>query len=138
MAHETAHIAHRDPLDSVFRGLGLRLAGSALGVNPGLGDVSPLAAHWVDLSYHRAMEARADASGVEYLRASGLRSDGLAGFFGLMAQREGAAGAGAVAAFFSDHPPTTERQALNQGSAQGQTALSPQQWAAVQHMCDRH
>lgn len=133
MAHETAHIARRDPLVALFRGAGIGVVGATLGIHPGFADVSSLAGRLVGLSYSREMERLADANGVAYLQASGLRSDGLAGFFALTDKRS--ASAGTAMEFLSDHPRTTERQKQSPGSSLGESALTPQQWAAVRAMC---
>ncbi|TKC85879.1 M48 family metallopeptidase [Trinickia terrae] len=136
MAHETAHIASRDPLEGLIRSAGISAIAAGLGIDFGLGNVSPLAGQLVRLSYSRDMERAADANGVAYLRASGLRSDGLAAFFASAAKREGAGGDG-VPAFLSDHPDASERQAQNRGSPLGETALNETQWQAVRGFC-RH
>lgn len=131
MAHETAHIAHRDPLRALFRSAGIGLVSAAVGVNVGFGDVSSWAGHLARLSFSRDMERAADADGVAYLQGSGLRSDGLAGFFAKLEQRGGEN----RDAFLSDHPRTADREAQNRGSSLGDSALTPEQWAAVRAMC---
>jgi len=133
MAHETAHIARRDPLVALFRGAGIGVVSTMLGVNLGFADVSSLAGRLVGLSYSRDMERLADANGVAYLQASGLRSDGLAGFFALTDTRNGSAGP--AVEFLSDHPRTVDRQRQSHGSPLGESALTPHEWAAVQAMC---
>ncbi|WP_425194965.1 M48 family metallopeptidase [Paraburkholderia phenazinium] len=135
LAHETGHIASRDPLQGMFRRAGIGLASAMLGFNGWDVDMSSLAGQLVGLSYSRKMESAADAHGVAYLHASGLRSDGLASFFALMAKREGNGG-GAVD-FLSDHPPTIEREQQNQGSPNGEHALTAEQWQAVRQMCEK-
>jgi beta-barrel assembly-enhancing protease len=135
LAHETGHIASRDPLQGMFRQAGIGLVSAMLGVNGWNVDMSSLAGRLVGLSYSRKMESAADAHGVAYLRASGLRSDGLAGFFAVMARREGN-GNGAVD-FLSDHPPTIEREQQSRGSPEGEHALTAGQWLAVRQMCGK-
>ncbi|ASL46401.1 Beta-barrel assembly-enhancing protease [Burkholderia sp. AD24] len=130
MAHETGHIARRDPVVALFRGAGIGLISATLGVNLGFVDVSSLAGRLVGLSYSRDMERLADANGVAYLQASGLRSDGLAGFFALTEKREGSA-----IEFLSDHPRTADREKRSQGSPLGESALTVREWAAVRDMC---
>lgn len=133
MAHETGHIARRDPLVALFRGAGIGVISATLGINFGFGDVSSLAGRLVGLSYSRDMERLADANGVAYLQASGLRSDGLAAFFALSEKQNGSAGD--AIEFLSDHPRTIDREKLNQGSPLGESALTAQQWTAVRTMC---
>lgn len=135
MAHETGHIARRDPMVALFRGAGIGVISATLGINLGFADVSSLAGRLVGLSYSREMERLADANGVAYLQASGLRSDGLAGFFSLTDKRNGSAGA--AVEFLSDHPRTSDREKQSQGSPLGESALTPQEWAAVRSMCGK-
>ncbi|WP_233836966.1 M48 family metallopeptidase [Paraburkholderia sp. ZP32-5] len=140
MAHETGHIARRDPLVSLFRRAGIRAVGATLGFNVGLADASSLAGQLVGLSYSREMERLADANGVAYLQASGLRSDGLAAFFASMeksADKKSGGTSSSVLEFFSDHPRTVDREKLNRGSSLGDSALTPSQWAAVRAMCGK-
>jgi beta-barrel assembly-enhancing protease len=135
MAHETSHIVRRDPLTALFRGAGISLISTTLGINLGFADLSSLAGRLVGLSYSREMERLADANGVAYLQASGLRSDGLAAFFALTEKRSGSAG-GAIE-FLSDHPRTADREKRSEGSPLGESALTMQQWAAVRAMCGK-
>ncbi|RKE36886.1 peptidase M48-like protein [Paraburkholderia sp. BL23I1N1] len=135
MAHETGHIARRDPLTALFRGAGISVISTMFGINLGFADVSSLAGRLVGLSYSRDMERLADANGVAYLQASGLRSDGLAAFFALTEKRSGSASR--AIEFLSDHPRTIDRENRSQGSPLGDSALTAQQWAAVQAMCEK-
>jgi Zn-dependent protease with chaperone function len=139
MAHETGHIARRDPMVALFRGAGIGVISATLGINLGFADVSSLAGRLVGLSYSRDMERLADANGVAYLQASGLRSDGLAGFFALTDTRNDTrnGNAGAAVEFLSDHPRTSDRQKQSQGSPLGDSALTPSEWAAVRSMCGK-
>ncbi|MFM0241845.1 M48 family metallopeptidase [Paraburkholderia phytofirmans] len=123
MAHETGHIARRDPMVALFRGAGIGVISATLGISFGFADVSSLAGQLAGLSYSREMERLADANGVAYLQPSGLRSDGLAGFFALSDKRNGSAGA--AGEFLSDHPRTSDRQKQSQGSPLGESALTP-------------
>ena len=132
MAHETAHIAHRDPIRALVRSTGIRLVTVAVGVNIGFVDMSSFGGQLLRLSFSREMERAADHDGVAYLQASGLRSDGLAAFFAMLGKGDRDAGGGS---FLSDHPRTAEREANNRGSAQGDSALTAQQWEAVRGMC---
>ncbi|WP_429361526.1 M48 family metalloprotease [Paraburkholderia sp. GAS32] len=122
---------------SMFRSAGITLISTTLGIHLGFADVSSLAGRLVGLSYSRDMERLADANGVAYLQASGLRSDGLAAFFALTEKRSGSASASGAIEFLSDHPRTLDREARNQGSPVGESALTAQQWAAVRAMCGK-
>ncbi|MEZ0606540.1 M48 family metallopeptidase [Paraburkholderia sp. IW21] len=135
IAHETGHIARRDPLTALFRGAGISLISTTLGIHLGFADVSSLAGRLVGLSYSRDMERLADANGVAYLQASGLRSDGLAAFFA-STEKRGVSASGAIE-FLSDHPRTIGREQRSQGSPLGERALTAQQWAAIRAMCGK-
>jgi predicted Zn-dependent protease len=139
MAHEAGHIARRDPLVTPFRSAGIRAVGAVLGLNGGFADASSLAGQLVGLSYSREMERAADANGVAYLQASGLRSDGLAAFLASMEKPadKKSAGTSGVLEFFSDHPRTVDREKRSRGSPIGESALTPRQWAAVRAMCGK-
>jgi Zn-dependent protease with chaperone function len=124
MAHETGHIARRDPLVALFDSAGLGVISATLGINLGFANLSSLAGRLVGLSYSREMERLADANGVAYLQASGLCSDGLVAFFALTGKRGDSAGSGEALEFLSDHPRTSEREKDNQGSPLGESALT--------------
>jgi beta-barrel assembly-enhancing protease len=133
MAHETAHIAGHDPLHQLVRNLGIRAIAAMFGVDMGLGNMSSLAGQLVSLSYSRDVERAADQSGVKYLAASGLRSDGLAAFFAALPEHKADGG---VAVFLSDHPLTADREKLNAGSPFGEDAMTHDDWQAVRAMCE--
>ncbi|MDR5739645.1 MULTISPECIES: M48 family metallopeptidase [unclassified Caballeronia] len=132
LAHETAHIANRDPLTGAMRQLGIRAVATMFGVDIGYGDVSSIAGHFLTLSYGREAERAADARGIAYLHAAGLRSDGLAAFLMSMTKREGEF---ALPPFLSDHPRTDDRVRDSQGSSTGDDAMSDAQWRAISKMC---
>lgn len=133
MAHETAHIAGRDPLNQLVRNLGIRAIAAMFGLDLGLGNMSSLAGQLVSLSYSRDVERAADHNGVKYLEASGLRSDGLAAFFATLAAHEDDGG---IPVFLSDHPLTSDREKLSAGSRQGADAMTHGDWQAVRKMCE--
>ncbi|MFT4070269.1 M48 family metallopeptidase [Paraburkholderia sp.] len=139
MAHETGHIARRDPLVTLFRSAGIHAVGALLGFNVGFADASSLAGRLVGLSYSREMERAADANGVAYLQASGLRSDGLAAFFASMEKQadRSSGNTSGLLGFFSDHPRTDDREKRSRGSPLGESALTARQWAAIRAMCDK-
>lgn len=90
-------VPRRDPLVALIRGAGIGVISATLGINAGFADMSSLVGRLAGLSYSREVERLADANGVAYLLASGLRSDGLAVFFAmadaLADKRGGSAGA---------------------------------------------
>jgi Zn-dependent protease with chaperone function len=131
LAHETAHLAHHDPMRAVLRRLGLKMIVTTLGLGNGIGDVAPLAGALLNLSYSRQMEDRADAAALTYLTRAGLKSDGLARFFAMLEKREDKN----VIGFLADHPPTEQRRLEHPGSAVGASAMTVEQWKALQGIC---
>lgn len=132
MAHETAHIASRDPVNEMVRRYGIRMMAALFGLDIGFGNLSSMAGNLASLSYSRDTERTADMHAAEYLHAAGLRSDGLAVFFRRLQAREGQTG---VPDFLSDHPRTKERAAWSAGTPNGADALTEAQWRAVRAMC---
>ena len=131
LAHETAHLAHHDPMQAMLRRTGLRLVATTLGFGNGIGNVAPLAGALLNLSYSRQMEDRADAAALTYLTQAGLKSDGLARFFAMLEKREDKS----VIGFLADHPPTEQRRLEHPGSAVGAPAMTVEQWKALQGIC---
>ena len=132
LAHETGHLAHRDPVTAMIRGLGLGAVAHALGMG---GAVSTnLGEEMIGLAYSRRVEARADRAGVTYLRQAGLRADGLARFF---ARLEAKQGSGGLPPFLADHPPLAEREAATAADATGAAPFGPRRWQAIRAMCGR-
>ncbi|MDE2007843.1 MAG: M48 family metallopeptidase, partial [Rhodospirillales bacterium] len=130
LAHETAHIAHLDPITAAIRGLGLNVLGNALGV--GGGASAPIGGALIGLAYSRDVEARADRSAVVYLRRAGLRADGLARFLARMEARHPDGG---LPPFLADHPPLAQREAAAAAGSAGAPALGPRGWAAPRAVC---
>ena len=129
MAHETGHIARRDPLVALLRRTGVNAFSTTFGVV----DMSSLAGHLVGPSYSREIERLTDANSVACLRASGLRSDGLAEFFAAIDEQD--CGANGVIALLSDHPRTIARETESRRSPLGDSALTAPQRTAVRTMC---
>jgi predicted Zn-dependent protease len=140
LAHEIGHVVNRHPIEGLVRGLGISLIVESL-IGDGadlLGLAADAGAMLIKNSYGREDEAAADAAALEILAAAGLRADGLARFFERLAALEGGTGRPGVAAYFSSHPQTAERQATAaaRAGAGGRAALSPAQWQALQAICE--
>ncbi|MGD9897335.1 MAG: M48 family metallopeptidase, partial [Candidatus Methylacidiphilaceae bacterium] len=132
LAHESAHLAHLDPVVGVIRNVGLSAIAHSLGMG---GALAPkLGTRMLSLAYSRSVEARADRSAAAYLHAAGLRADGLARFFTRLQQLQGS---DILPAFLSDHPPLAQRKTKMADDAAGVAALSPREWAAIRSMCGR-
>jgi len=113
LAHEIAHIRHRDPVRSLGRGMALAVVMSAVSAAAGSAMADRLlgsAGNLTVLSFSRAQEERADA---DALAAVALRYGHVAGadsFFRDMQRRYADAGKpDAVPVFLRTHPATGDR-----------------------------
>lgn len=101
LAHETAHLAHADPLASMIQHQGWGLAAQVMF---GTGVVSSLAQVVPIFAYHRDLERRADAEGGRYMAALGRSPQALAEALHRLAE-------GDSGGWLSTHPATEERAA---------------------------
>jgi Zn-dependent protease with chaperone function len=101
LAHETAHLAHADPLASMIQHQGWGLATQVMF---GTGMVSSLAQVVPIFAYHRDLERRADAEGGRYMAALGRSPQALAEALHRLAE-------GDSGGWLSTHPATEERAA---------------------------
>lgn len=101
LAHETAHLAHADPLAAMIQHQGWGLAAQVLF---GTGMVSSLAQVVPIFAYHRDLERRADADGGRYMAALGRSPQMLAEALHRLAE-------GDSGGWLSTHPATEERAA---------------------------
>lgn len=123
MAHEIAHVAHRDPIVATGRAAVVWLALSLL---PGIGDIGT---HQVisrmtsltSMGFNRAQEAAADAAALETLQAYYGHATGAQALFEVLE----AANPETPPAFLSTHPVNDERiaavQAFQQANSSGRT-----------------
>jgi Zn-dependent protease with chaperone function len=119
IAHEIAHVALRHGTHQASKA---SLASAGLGILGGLlGDSGSDAAQMINvvgglglnaafLKFSRDAEYEADRLGAEIMAASGYDPTAMADFFALL-RAEGARNPGALATFFSSHPPSAEREA---------------------------
>jgi len=114
LAHEVAHIRHRDPLVALGRGVAVM---TALGALTGFGD-GGLAASQVQqagvltmLSFNRDQEREADAEALRTLQAWYGHTTGAADLFAVLARQYAGR---EPPAFFNSHPATGERIATMQ------------------------
>lgn len=109
MAHEIAHIKHRDPIISLGRGLTVYLALSSLvglGDNSGLEQVLGQTGLLTMMSFSREQEAAADRQALLALRRYYGHLNGAADLFEIL-EREYGENKGIT--FFNSHPLTTDR-----------------------------
>jgi len=111
LAHETAHIVHRDVLKQVEQQQEISVIGSILlGQNPNALSqiVAQVLAGGVMARFSRADEKAADDAGLQYMTAAGYDPHGMLDLFQkLLALDKG--GNSAVSQFFADHPGTQDR-----------------------------
>jgi predicted Zn-dependent protease len=134
IAHEVAHVAHRDGTRTVLQGAGLSLLfGMLLGDFVGGGAVVLAGKLILQTRYSREAEAAADSYGVALITKIGGDPRGLAR---LLAQIAGTIHPGPR--ILLDHPETAERVAAIEsmaGSAPARPLLDGAQWAALKNIC---
>ena len=118
LAHEIAHIRHRDPVRSLGRGMALAMVMSAVSAGAGSAVADWLVGSTGNLTvlgFSRAQEARADADALAAVAQRYGHVAGAGTFFGEM-QRRSAEAAGAsgspgesVPVFMRSHPATADR-----------------------------
>lgn len=112
LAHEIAHVRHRDPVASLGRGLALAVVLSAVSAGAGsraadwlLGNAGSLTA----LTFSRAQESRADADALAAVARHYGHVAGADEFFVRMQDRAASRGRNGVPAFMRTHPVTGDR-----------------------------
>ncbi|MBI3992342.1 MAG: M48 family metallopeptidase [Candidatus Lambdaproteobacteria bacterium] len=135
LAHETAHVSLRHPLQGLIRNVGVGLVLSGVtGAMPGSETLGELGKHLLLLSHGREAELAADRRGMEILRRAGLRHDGMLVFLSRIRQRQG--DLPHALAYFSTHPLHEERMALLRGwRGGGRPAMTAQDWTALRGIC---
>lgn len=133
LAHEFGHVAHQH----VLRGfLGQATVGILISLLTGAhGTEIEYINRFAGTAHNRAFEAEADQTGIALLRDARISSQGLATFFGRMAQMEGSSTR--FTKYFATHPPTDERaQLMQQTEIAGATpAMDLRDWRALKTMC---
>ncbi len=134
IAHEIAHVLHRDALHRMVVQSGSVALIQLLVGDPGstAGSLAHGAAQLGALRYGRSQEERADLTGIELLRAARLPADGLVRFFGTLSST-----GGEPPAFLSSHPPSERRARTVQRSIAQRPAWPVEpitlDWTGVQH-----
>ncbi len=140
LAHEIGHVANRDSTRSTLRivasfGIGGLIFGDVLGSSGAAG----LTQRYLRSSYSREAEMAADAFAHRQMDRAGLPVAAMADMFDRMNQMQGGADAG-VFQHFSSHPELMTRvelaRAAGQGASGSGSALSPQDWQALQGICN--
>lgn len=139
LAHEIAHVEHRDSTRGALRAAGSAgLLGLVLGDFAG-GTVAVAMAEWMlNSSYTRDAEAKADTYALTMLDNSQVTTEGFADFFDSLAEIESIMPD--LPVYMSSHPQTSARAEAARAFAatQGPTQplLTPAEFAALQSICD--
>ncbi|MDF1793249.1 MAG: M48 family metallopeptidase [Thalassobaculaceae bacterium] len=137
MAHEFAHVIHRDPMTGWIRREGVSLVLAVLFGQEAAGSIaSTLTGTLLDATYTRDQEDRADHTALDLLRANGIRSDGGQAFFVRLQAQEAGGSLGSLLSLIDTHPGAADRAALFGGAKTGTgPGLDAGQTAAVKQMC---
>lgn len=134
LAHEIAHIEHRDVAEAMVRELGLGLVLTTLG-----GDVAGNVHGLLSLSYSRGAEGAADTESIAMMNRARISPAPTAGFFERLAKSEDVIGGADMLVYLSSHPVSKGRAAaFRKGAAKGETytpALSRDEWDALVDIC---
>ena len=115
LAHEMAHVTERHGMGSMLRSQAWSMLLELLGM--GRAGAVPLA--FINSSFSRNDERRADSLGVQRLCGAGIAPDGMIVFFARLAEKEGSGKSGrAVMRYASTHPAASDRQEAVAGDAQ--------------------
>lgn len=135
LAHEIAHVEHRDVTEALIREMGFNLVISSLGGTTG-GNIDAM----LGTRYSRGAEHRADLGAVETLAKAGIDPRPTAAFFSRLANQEKRLGRfGDTIGYLSTHPMSASRRDLFAGAAQAHAiyapALTRDQWQALADIC---
>jgi len=108
LAHEMAHVEHRDPIAGIGQGVAIQLVLGILFGNPDLA-VLGSAGIYTQLHYTREMEREADAAALTALQGLYGHVDGADELFRVIHEQRDAAGHGEAPAVFSSHPLDQDR-----------------------------
>lgn len=139
LAHEIGHVVHRDPTRNALRTAGsVGLLGLLFGDFTGGAATVLLAERMISASYSQEAEAEADTYAVEILRSAGLPPSALGDMFERFREEYGDV-EGAMA-HFASHPRLSDRIAAAGAAASGDSphrpSLAPEEWRALQNICD--
>jgi beta-barrel assembly-enhancing protease len=140
IAHEVAHVQHRDVMVSLYRALGFGLILDAvIGGGSGAGQqLIMLGTNLADMRHSRSVETRADATAMDILHDLGHSSRGLASFFTTLQAIEGGKDkfGGDWLELVSSHPDTSRRiAAAKAGERDGTPVYGAAEWQAIQAVC---
>jgi Zn-dependent protease with chaperone function len=108
LAHEVEHVEQRHSLQAVIKDLGLRGLWMIVTGDIGSGVLGRAALELTSLRFSRDAESKADAAGFQRLIGADIDPRGMADFFKIMSERDGAA---SPPPFLSTHPGSHDREA---------------------------
>ena len=133
LAHEMGHVIHRHATAAVIEGLGLAFLFGVLLGDFGAGAVGWAGEYLVGATFRREAEAEADESALDLLARAGLRSQGLADFFGRLERESG--GTPAYLHLLSTHPSNESRRRRFAGDTAGVSSLGETDWRSLREIC---
>ncbi|WPZ36398.1 M48 family metallopeptidase [Thalassobaculum sp. OXR-137] len=137
LAHEIAHVVHRDPMTAWIRREGVSLVLALLfGQEAGGSVASTLTGAVLDANYTRDQEERADHTALALLRDNDISSDGGRAFFERLQDDEIGGTLGSLLTLVQSHPGSADRAALFAAAETGtQPGIDSAQLAALKRMC---
>jgi predicted Zn-dependent protease len=138
LAHEIAHVERRHAMQAAWRAMGAGLLLDAVvGGGSGAGQqLIVLAGGFADHRFSRDLEAEADDRAIEILRAETISTQGMADFFGRLANRGDDPRLRQAAEWFQTHPDTAGRaQKARRAIQPGQPAMSDEDWTVLARVC---
>jgi len=138
LAHEMAHVVHRDPTVGVLRAAGTAgLLGMLFGDIFGATILVAGAEAAMNADYQRDVERRADETAYRILADAGLPTEPFAKFFQRLLEKHG--DTGGVLRYLASHPALRGRaeraEAADRVSGQYQPVLDDRAWVALREIC---
>jgi Zn-dependent protease with chaperone function len=140
LAHEIAHVERRHAMQAAWRAMGAGMVLDAVvGGGTGAGQQAVLLfGGFADQRFSRELENEADERAIQLLAARNISTQGMADFFGRMANREDDPRLREAAEWFATHPDSGGRASRAQAAARpGQPALSEADWQSLKRACRR-
>lgn len=108
IAHEMAHVVHRDPIVGIGRGAAIQIVAGLLSGNPNLAVLGE-AGIYTQLHFNRAMERAADAAALRAVHTLYGHISGASDLFKVIQAERRKANAGEPPAIFNSHPLDDQR-----------------------------
>lgn len=133
LAHEMGHVVEDHPTQALVEAVGYGIFDF---MTPGEPETEAVAKALLTNHHSRGHELDADRHGVQLLQSAGIDSRGLFSFFDRLTE-SGDTIPGALE-FLSTHPSGEERRSnLEEVASEGEPALTPEEWKALQQICSQ-